>query len=141
MRERPRLRIVRECALRGESAVVSGCVRLLSDQVVDEQLILVLGGSHARELLAAGLPDGQRYWLRVWAARGLLWVWQDTATSAIRAALKDDAWRVREMACKVVARHEVDVLVSRVPPLTVDPVPRVQRAARRALEVLTSTRA
>jgi hypothetical protein len=93
---------------------------------------LVLGGAHANELLASGCPDDHRYWLRVWAARGLLWVWHDSATTAVGTALTDDAWRVRETACKVIARHEVDELVRQVAALTTDPAPRVQRAARRA---------
>jgi hypothetical protein len=84
------------------------------------------------------LPKGQLYWLRVWGARGLLWVWDDSALGALRVALADEAWRVREMAVKVVARHRVGDLLSTVAGLQDDPVPRVQTAANRAVTVLTA---
>ena len=33
------------------------------------------------------------YWVRTWGARGLLHVWDDTATSAVVAGLADEHWR------------------------------------------------
>ncbi len=47
-------------------------------------------------------------------------------------ALRDDAWRVREMALKVVARHRLDEALETVATLQEDPVPRVRAAAHRA---------
>lgn len=73
------------------------------------------------------------YWLRVWAARGLLWAWDDLAFPCLAHALDDDAWRVREMALKVVARHKLDEALTAVVDLQDDPVPRVRSAAARAL--------
>jgi HEAT repeats len=81
---------------------------------------------------------GQLYWLRVWGARGLLWVWDDSALGALRFALEDDAWRVREMAVKVVARHRLGDALASVAALQEDPVPRVRAAASRAVTVLTA---
>src|SRR4051812_40848846 len=78
----PRLRIEVECGRRGQSALVAGCVRLLrGGEPDDTRLLLVLGGPHAEAVLADGLPDVHRYWLRVWAARGPLWAWDDGARS------------------------------------------------------------
>lgn len=140
----PRDRIEAECVRRGRPAVIAGCVRLIHGDDADAGLIVVLGGPHARQLLAAGPPPEQRYWLRVWAARGLLWAWDagdnardSPAASALRTALGDDAWRVREMAAKVVARHFVGDALSAVSALRDDPALRVRTAARRAVAVLT----
>jgi len=51
----------------------------------------------------------------------------------VEAALHDDAWRVREMALKVVARHRLDETLTAVAGLQEDPVARVRTAASRAL--------
>jgi HEAT repeats len=57
------------------------------------------------------------------------------------AALGDDHWRVREMACKVIARHQVGDALPAVARLRDDPVPRVRAAAARAVVHLTTARA
>lgn len=77
--------------------------------------------------------------MRVWAARGLLWNWGDDALPAVMAALGDDAWRVREMAAKIVARHELGDGLRIVASLRHDPTPRVRTAAARAVVRLTET--
>jgi hypothetical protein len=137
---RPRDRIDAECARRGKDAVVAGCVALLEGRGTDGELIVALGGPPARWAVGAGV-EGPRYWRRVWAARGLLWAWDDSAAPAIRTALVDDAWRVREMAAKVVARHRLGDALPIVADLHSDPTPRVRAAASRAVVVLTSNRA
>jgi hypothetical protein len=106
---------------------------------VDDDLILVLGGRHAQALLSSEEDPGQRYWLRVWGARGLLWCWDDSATEALLGALDDDAWRVREMALKVVARHHVEEAIEKVAAREADPVARVRSASHRALVRLTTS--
>jgi HEAT repeat protein len=78
------------------------------------------------------------YWPRVWAARGLLHAWDDRAAPAIIQATTDDAWRVREMAAKVIARHYVGDALTAVAELVNDPVPRVRAAAERAVVILTA---
>ena len=65
----------------------------------------------------------------------------DAATAAIIGALADDAWRVREMAAKVVARHRVGGALDAVAPLRDDPIPRVRAAAHRAVVLLTASTA
>jgi HEAT repeat protein len=119
-------------------AVVAGCTQLLAGADADEKLVMALGGPHARRVLDHGPDSDQWYWLRVWAARGLLWVWDDNGLEALRHALGDPAWRVREMATKVVVRHLLGDLLTAVAELRADPVPRVRAAAGRALAVLTN---
>src|SRR4051812_11617200 len=132
----PRQRIEAECRRRGRSALVAGCVRLLSGDESDAGLIAVLGGDTANWYLGGVHPD-QRYWSRVWAVRGLLWVWDAAALDALLAALHDPAWRVREMAAKVVARHLIGDALPLVAALREDPVPRVRTAVVRAVSRLT----
>lgn len=134
----PRESVAQECARRGKDEVVAGCIELLTGGDSDAQLIVALGGPPAHWVVS-GEPSGPPYWLRVWAARGLLWAWDDVAFQAVRAALYDDAWRVREMALKVVARHELEGVMSAVVDLQEDPVARVRVAASRALMRLSAT--
>jgi hypothetical protein len=136
----PRESIEQECARRGKEAVVAGCVDLLRGGDADAELVLALGGPPARWVLT-GEPSGPSYWLRVWAARGLLWAWDDVAYAAVEAALDDDAWRVREMALKVVARYRLEDALVTVARLQDDPVARVRAAASRALVRISADRA
>lgn len=133
----PRQSVERECAQRGKAAFVDGCRAILRGEDVDADLIVALGGPPAR-WARAGTEPGPEYWTRVWAARGLLWAWDDEAYAEIGAALDDDAWRVREMAVKVASRHRLGDLIPHVAALQGDPVRRVSRAAERALVKLTS---
>ena len=132
----PRLSIEAECARRGKPALVAGCVALLNGEPVDDALVVALGGAAGSYVLDSG-PVSQ-YWLRVWAARGLLWAWDSAAIEAIIAALDDEHWRVREMAAKVVARHLLGDAFEAVAARTDDPVPRVAGAAARAVRNLTA---
>ena len=111
--------------------MVAGCIDLLTSGDVDAELILALGGPPARWVLT-GEPSGPPYWLRVWALRGLLWAWDDVAIPSVRASFDDEAWRVREMALKVVARHRLEDALPGVVALREDPSARVRAAALRA---------
>jgi HEAT repeat protein len=71
--------------------------------------------------------------LRVWAARGLLWAWNGRAQRSVLRALTDDAWRVREMAVRVVAKHRLLAGAKVLANLEQDPNARVRSAASRAL--------
>jgi hypothetical protein len=133
----PRASIEAECGRRGRAAVVAGCADLLLGNDVDAELLRALAGAPATPFLA-GEPRADDYWRRVWGARGLLWAWDESATPALRKALGDNAWRVREMALKVVARHLVDDLLDEVVPLRQDAVPRVRAAADRTVARLTA---
>ena len=136
----PKERVTAERARRGGGPLTAGCVALLEGRPdeVSDALIIVLGGEPARSVLdgQAGGRDG--YWPRVWAARGLLHAWDPAATAAITGATSDEAWRVREMAAKVIARHRVGDAFDAVAALRSDPVERVRAVAARAVTLLTA---
>jgi hypothetical protein len=136
----PRQSIELECARRGRDQFVAGCIALLTGQEVDDNLIIALGGPSAMIVLHDGPRQRNQYWRRVWAARGLLHLWDASAEAAIIAATTDQHWRVREMAAKVIASHAVDVGLEAVAALRADPVPRVRAAAERATARLTAVR-
>jgi len=121
-------------------AVVSGCVALLegANADVDAELVVALGGPPARWALT-GEQSGPDYWLRVWAARGLLYAWSAEAVPALLAALGDESWRVREMAAKVVSRRKLDDGLGLVGGLQADENARVRAAASRALIALAKS--
>src|SRR5436305_5021372 len=131
----PQQRVEAECARRGRAAVVADCVALLRGQT-NPDLLVSLAGKGAEKFFDGG-QHHDTYWFRVWALRGLLWAWDSSATDVVREALSDEAWRVREMAAKVVARHLVGDALPSVAPLQDDPVPRVRAAAAGALVRLT----
>jgi HEAT repeat protein len=68
-----------------------------------------------------------------------LYAWDESASTVIARATSDDAWRVREMAAKVIAKHRIGDALNAVIALRDDPVPRVRAAAERAIVVLTAT--
>jgi hypothetical protein len=115
--------------------VVSGCIALLRRKPVDGELIMALGGPPAEWVRTGGSP-GPDYWLRVWAARGLLYCWHGSASAAVGDALEDEAWRVREMALRVVAQRGLDERRARVTVMCNDPSARVRAVAAKALQRL-----
>ncbi len=82
-----------------------------------------------------GRLDGAEhaYWVRVWAARTLLHVWDDECAPAVVLGLGDEAWRVREMCAKVAARWEVGEAADAAARLAGDEVPRVRAAGVRVV--------
>jgi hypothetical protein len=121
---------------RGLHAVVEDCVAILSGRHVNDDFLRVIGGPSAENVLQGrdGGVDG--YWPRVWAARGLLHLWDDVATDAIIDATAHEAWRVREMAAKVIARHRVGPAIDAVVILLDDENARVRTAASRAFRIV-----
>jgi hypothetical protein len=134
----PRQSVELECARRGESAVVAGCVALLRGQDVDDGLLFALGGPVASIVIYDSPRQLNQYWRRVWGARGLLYAWMPEAAGAVIAALSDEHWRVREMATKVITKRKIGDALYEVTTLREDPVPRVRAAAERATVVLTA---
>ena len=121
----------------GETAVAEWCAALLAGAAPaadGSPSLRWLGGRHAEHYLRGLLdsPD-QDYWPRVWAARGLLYVWSEAAAPTIVQALGDSAWRVREMAAKVARRRELGDAADSLRQCLGDAVPRVRAAAARAL--------
>ncbi|GAA4206816.1 HEAT repeat domain-containing protein [Actinocatenispora rupis] len=122
----------------GTDETVARCVTLLAhgDPFAETDFLVSLSGAAAASEMSRRTPDDDPtllYWPRVWAARALVYVWSEDAVPAVVAALGDDAWRVREMAAKVVVAHEVGAAGDALVPLLTDPVPRVRSAAARAL--------
>ena len=127
----PKDRVAAEVARRGHDAVVSDCLALLCGST-DPARVRPLAGPGADKYFD-GAEHTDLYWFRVWALRALLWEWDPVATAEVRAAMPDEAWRVREMAAKVAARHLVGEATPELVRLREDPVPRVRAAAERAL--------
>jgi hypothetical protein len=134
----PRQSVELECARRGRDQLVDGCIALLAGRDADDALIIALGGPAVQAVLHDGPRQRNQYWRRVWGARGLLHAWDARAEQAIIAATGDEHWRVREMAAKVIARHQVDAGLEAVAELRADPVPRVWAAGERAAVLLTA---
>jgi hypothetical protein len=133
----PRRSVEALAARRGRRATVAACLDLLAGRLVDDDVVVALGGPPAR-LAQAGGPEPADYWTRVWALRGLLWLWDDVAESALIRAMSDESWRAREMAAKVAGRHRVAPALDALDALRGDPVPRVRAAAHRAVERIIS---
>ena len=131
----PKQSVEQECDRRGRPAVVKGCVDLLNGKPVDDALILALGGPPAA-WVRTGETSGPDYWLRVWGARGLLYAWDDSARAAVLRALDDEAWRVRDMALKLVARRGIQEAADQVERLRGDSSARVRASAARAQKAL-----
>lgn len=138
----PRGSVERQCRESGDAAVIDGCIALLGGaKDVDATLIYALGGPPARWAVSGGESEPD-YWLRVWAARGLLWVWDHRAAPAIQKALDDPAWRVREMAAKIAAKRQLGDLLPALERLRDnDSNHRVVAAAERAIVRITAATA
>ena len=128
----PRRRVAAACRQLGRDAFIRRCAAVLAGGEEEPEFVAAIGGAPALHLLSRGIPGDQRYWLRVWAARGMLWAGRPSDPAVLRMALDDAAWRVREMTCKVIARHRVDELLDDVVALEGDPVARVRIGATRA---------
>src|SRR5437879_3565205 len=135
----PRERVLLLAARIGERAVADWCAELLEGVVKYDDPrsppITWLGGRHAAVQMGRGgfVARTQDYWPRVWAARGLLYAWDPGASGAVVAALRDRAWRVREMAAKVVRHRGIARAEPILSALLDDPVERVRVAAEAAL--------
>ncbi len=121
--------------------MVRGCVEILTAATVDEEFLVVLAGPAAQQVLNGREGGVDGYWPRVWAARGLLHVWEDVAAPAVIRATADASWRVREMAAKVIGRHAVGDGLDALAALQSDPVARVRAAATQSIEVIVGLRA
>ena len=124
----------------GDEALTAWCSDLLARRSCwgdpDQPDIGWIGGRAASTWGAPDhLTDDTDYWFQVWAARTLLYVWNDACTRDLVAALEDPAWRVREMCLKVAAKWEVAAAADASQVLVGDDVPRVRAAAVRVLGV------
>src|SRR3989442_11307509 len=138
----PRRRVFLLATRMGEQGVVDWCRELLNGAVAYNDRrrpsITWLGGRHAAGELRRGRVEdrGQDYWPRVWAARGLMYVWRPDAEVAILTGLRDPAWRVREACARVARRRGLVAAERRLERLLDDPNHRVRVGAEAALAVL-----
>jgi hypothetical protein len=125
----PAERIAKVVEQLGEDEVIARATALIAGLNAGEEFLLAVGGRHAQGILDGAPP---LYWPEVWGARTFLYVWNDSAIPAVLAGLGNQAWRVREMSAKVVARREL-AYPAEVAALAVDEVARVRAQAARAL--------
>jgi hypothetical protein len=116
----------------GEHGLVKHAIGLLRGRNEGDEVLLYLGGRHAR-----GILDGAPalYWPEVWGARALLHVWDDSAASAVLESVENQAWRVREMCLKVCAERRLGDVKALKRRLT-DENARVRSAAAHAVAVV-----
>ena len=122
----------------GQRGLMDRCVRLYRemDWGDEPELMSFVAGAAGPRWVELGFGT-QSYFVRTWALRAMLYAWDDSASATVIDALEDEHWRPREMALKVVAKRRVDGDIDAVARLQDDPVPRVQAAARRALDRLS----
>jgi len=122
----------------GQRGLMERCVRLYRemDWGDEPELMSFVAGAAGPRWVELGFGT-QSYFVRTWALRAMLYAWDDSASATVIDALEDEHWRPREMALKVVAKRRVDGDIDAVARLQDDPVPRVQAAARRALDRLS----
>jgi HEAT repeat protein len=78
--------------------------------------------------------------VRTWGARGLLYVWDESAAPAVVAGLDDEHWRPGEMCLKVATKREIGEAGPRAAVLAVEgELPRVRMQALRTLGVVGDT--
>ena len=125
----PAERIAKVVAELGQDDVIARATALIAGLNAGEDFLLAVGGRHAQ-----GILDGAPalYWPEVWGARTFLYVWNDSAAPAVLAGLGNQAWRVREMSAKVVAKREL-AYPGEVAELATDEVARVRAQAARTL--------
>jgi hypothetical protein len=129
----PRDLLARLAAHVGEARAAQLCAELLAAAEPGDhaETVLYLGGDAGRSVLE-GTRGWKPYWSRVWGARGLLYVWDDSAADAVLDGLDDPAWRVAEMCLKVAASRGLPAGDGAVR-LADHELPRVRAAAVRAL--------
>jgi HEAT repeat protein len=136
--------LVRELADHlGETATVALCVDLLegADRNDHPDAMPYLTGVVFDEESPRFYPaQWKDYWVRTWGARGLLYVWHESAAPAVVAGLDDEHWRPAEMCLKVSTRRELGEAGPRAAGLAVTgELPRVQVQALRTLGAVGDT--
>jgi HEAT repeat protein len=124
----------------GEAEAAQACADLLAaaDPHDEPEVLLFLGGPAGQSVLD-GTGDWKPYWARVWAARGLLYVWTEAAAPVVVRRLGDEHWRVAEMCVKVAAKRDIGAAGPGVAALADHELPRVRAAVVRALGIIGDT--
>jgi HEAT repeat protein len=141
--ERPIAERIRELdGLAGRRRTVEVCVDLLTGAdrtAYVPELRYLTGHDWADDDPVRDPAVWKDYWVRTWGARGLLYCWDDGATPAVVAGLRDEHYRPAEMCLKVSARYDVAGSGPGAALLTRHELPRVRAAAARALAVVGDT--
>lgn len=133
----PKQSVLAEVRRTGRRDVAMRCVAILEGRRPEGAFLYVLAGPPSGPVLDGQAGGLGGYWPKVWALRGLRYAWDDAAKQLVADATADDAWRVREMAAKVIRVHEIDDALEALGRLVDDPVPRVRVAATAARVALT----
>jgi hypothetical protein len=127
----------------GERATVDLCVELLegADRNDHPDAMPYLTGVVFDETSPRFYPSQWKdYWVRTWGARGLLYVWHDSAATAVVAGLDDEHWRPAEMCLQVSTKRELGEAGPRAAELAVTgELPRVRVQALRTLGAVGDT--
>ena len=126
----------------GEPAVVSLCVELLQGADREDHLAALpylTGLSFEPGSTRRDPTSWADYWVRTWGARGLLYVWDESASDAVVAGLSDEHWRPAEMCLKVATRREVGGAGDGAVALAGHELSRVRAQAVRALGAVGDT--
>ena len=127
----------------GEAAVVEICVELLrdGDREAHPEVMPYFTGLVFEEGSPTTDPKHWKdYWVRTWGARGLLYVWDDSAAPAVVAGLDDEHWRPGEMCLKVATKREIGEAGPGAAVLAVEgELPRVRVQALRTLGAVGDT--
>ena len=134
----PRVLVAELAAALGNESAAHACIELLSG--ADPRRFRVelnyLGGRPGREVFLGTWPA---LWARTWGARGLRYVWNEQAASAITAGLADEDWRPAEMCLKVAALREVGTAGDGAARLITHDLARVRANAVRTLGLVGDT--
>jgi hypothetical protein len=136
--------LVRELADHlGVTATVTLCVELLEGADRNDHLDAmpyftgVVFDEESPKFYPAQWKD---YWVRTWGARGLLYVWDESAAPAVVSGLRDEHWRPAEMCLKVATKRELGEAGPRAAELArTGELPRVQVQALRTLGAVGDT--
>lgn len=122
----------------GAETAAGWCADLLSGADPHEYVAMLpyLGSNSAR---AAFDPSWHDYWVRTWGARGLLYVWADSAASTVVQGLGDEHWRPAEMCLKVSSLRELAEAADPAVSLAGHELPRVRATAVRTLGLVGDT--
>jgi HEAT repeat protein len=123
----------------GEGEAARRCVAMLTaDSPADVADTLLRLGDTAPQALRPDSP-WKPYWVRVWGARGLLYVWDESCASPVVQGLRDEHWRVAEMCLKVSAKRELGEAAPGAVALSGHELPRVRAAVARDLGIIGDT--
>ncbi len=126
----------------GDTATTEVLVRLLAGEAASGDLawtpyrrvLLDIGDGHAERLMSDESGRRLAYWPRVWAARALGYVGDQTSGKPLLSALADVHWRVRMMATQSIGVLGLHGATRGLLERLDDEHPRVRSAAILALE-------